>query len=317
MRVGVRGPAELVQRAAGRAPAPLLCVLAMVIVQTGLALATSLFGSLGVLGTSFLRLASASLVMLLTTRPRLRGRSRRDLAAAGVLGVAQAGMSILFAVTTDRLPLGTAATLEFLGPLGVALVLSRRLSHLAWAALAAVGVLLLTVIGGQRPGGGTGAGAVGGAGVGGHGGLDALGLAAGAGAAACYAGYILFTNRVGALFQGFEGLAVSITIAAALIAPLGLEQAWHGLARAQHPGLLLLAVLGVALLLPVIPYTLELTALRRLPERVFSIILSLEPAVSALVGLLVLGQLLHWEQLLGIGCVVVASAAATLTGRRP
>jgi inner membrane transporter RhtA len=271
----------------------------MVSVQTGLALATSLFSRLGVQGTSFLRLSSAAVILLLVTRPRLRGRSARDLAAAALLGAASGGMTLLFALASARLPLGTTATIEFLGPLAVALVFSRRLGQAAWALLAAGGVALLTLVGdpsGHR--------------------LDPVGLAFAAGAACCYAGYILATNKVGSVFQGFEGLAVSISVGAVLLAPFGLGQAWHGLAGARHPVLLVLATAGVALLLPVIPYMLEMTALRRLPERVFSILLSLEPAVSALVGLLVLGQLLGWAQLLGIGCVVAASAGATLSSQR-
>jgi inner membrane transporter RhtA len=285
----------------GRAPAPVLCVLAMVVVQTGLALATRLFDSLGAMGTSFLRLCCAAVVLLVATRPRLRGRSARDLAAAALLGTASAGMTLLFALASARLPLGTTATLEFLGPLTVALAHSRRASHLAWAVLAAGGVALLTLIGEG--------------GAGGHG-LDPLGLAYGIGAAVCYGGYIVATNKVGAVFPGFQGLAVSITVGAVALAPFGLAEAWHGLAGSAHPARLLLAAAGVAMLLPVIPYVLEMSALRRLPERVFSILLSLEPAVSALVGFLVLGQLLGWAQLLGIACVVGASAGATLTNRR-
>ncbi|MDH6138128.1 MULTISPECIES: EamA family transporter [Kitasatospora] len=284
----------------GRAPAPLLCVLAMVVLQTGLALATHLFGPLGVMGTSFLRLCCAAAVLLAATRPRLRGRSARDLAAAALLGTASAGMTLFFALATSRLPLGTAATLEFLGPLAVALMHARRASHLAWAVLAAGGVALLTLLGG---GGG-----------GGHA-LDPLGLGYGSAAAACYAGYIVATNKVGAVFPGFQGLAVSMTVGAAVLAPFGLAEAWHGLAGSAHPGQLLLATAGVAMLLPVIPYVLEMSALRRLQERVFSILLSLEPAVSTLVGFLLLGQLLGWAQLLGIACVVGASAGATLTSR--
>jgi inner membrane transporter RhtA len=273
----------------------------MIVVQTGLALATHLFGSLGVMGASFLRLCCAAAVLLVATRPRLRGRSARDLAAAALLGAASAGMTLLFAQATARIPLGTAATLEFLGPLTVALIHSRRVSHLAWAVLAAGGVALLTLIGGSSGGG--------------HG-LNPVGLAFGAAAAVCYGCYIVATNKVGATFPGFQGLAVSITVGAVVLAPFGFAEAWHGLTVSDHPARLLLATAGVALLLPVIPYVLEMQALRRLPERVFSILLSLEPAVSALVGLLVLGQLLGWPQLLGIACVVGASAGATLTNRR-
>ncbi|MFE2918177.1 EamA family transporter [Kitasatospora indigofera] len=296
-----RRTSKLLRRPA-RIPAPLLCVLAMFTVQGGTALSKPLFGLLGVGGTTFLRLGFAAIVLLAVARPRLRGRSPRDLGAVALLGVASAGMTLLFAGAVDRLPMGTAATIEFLGPLAVALVFARQAAHLLWALLAGGGVALLTLFTG-----------------GGHGGsaLDPVGLAYAFGAAACYAVYILFTDKVGAAFQGFQGLAVSMTVGAITLAPFGLRQAWHGLsAPGASPVLLLLAVAGVSLLLPVIPYALEMTALRRMPQRVFSVIVSLEPAVSALVGLLVLHQLLGRPQLAGIGCVVAASVGATLTGRR-
>ena len=290
-------------RRPARIPAPLLCVLAMFTVQTGIALSKPLFGPLGVGGTVFLRIGCAAVVLLAVTRPRLRGRSPRDLRAAGLLGLASAGMTLLFAGAIDRLPMGTAATIEFLGPLAVALVFARRAAHLLWAALAGGGVVLLTLF----------------AGAGGHGGgtsLDPVGLAYAFGAAACYGVYILFTDKVGAAFQGFQGLAVSMTVGAVALAPFGIVQAWHGLtAPGASPALLLLAVAGVSLLLPVIPYALEMTALRRMPQRVFSVLVSLEPAVSALVGFVILHQLLGWPQLAGIGCVVAASVGATLSGR--
>ncbi|AUG78380.1 hypothetical protein CFP65_3590 [Kitasatospora sp. MMS16-BH015] len=288
-------------RRLGVIPAPLLCVGAMFTVQLGIALSRPLFGPLGVGGATFLRITVAAAILLAVTRPRLRGRSPRQLAAAALLGLTSGGMTLLFAGAVDRLPMGTAATIEFLGPLSVALAFSRRLSHLLWALLAAGGVALLTLLG-----------------EGGHagGGLDPVGLLCAFGAAACYAGYILFTDKVGAVFEGFEGLAVSFGVAAVALAPFGLGPAWHGLAASPHPWLLLLAVAGVALLLPVIPYALEMTAVRRLGQRVFSVLVSLEPAVSALVGLVVLGQLLGGPQLAGIACVVAASVGATLTGRR-
>ncbi|MFI6444964.1 EamA family transporter [Kitasatospora sp. NPDC050543] len=284
-----------------RIPAPLLCLMAMFTVQLGLALSKPLFAPLGVSGTTFLRLSFAAVVLLAVTRPKLRGRSPRDLGAAALLGMASAGMTLLFAGAIDRLPMGTAATIEFLGPLAVALVFARSAAHLLWALLAGGGVALLTLFAGGEGGSS----------------LDPVGLAYAFGAAACYAAYILFTDKVGAAFQGFQGLAVSMTVGALTLAPFGLGQAWDGLtAPTASPVLLLLAVAGVSLLLPVIPYALEMTALRRMPQRVFSVLVSLEPAVSALVGLLVLHQLLGWPQLAGIACVVAASVGATLTGRR-
>ncbi|MFI6154158.1 EamA family transporter [Kitasatospora sp. NPDC051170] len=284
-----------------RIPAPLLCLTAMFLVQTGIALSKPLFGPLGVSGTTFLRLGFAAVILLAVTRPKLRGKRPRDLAAATVLGMASAGMTFLFAGAIDRLPMGTAATIEFLGPLAVALVFARRASHLLWALLAAGGVALLTLLGEGEGGGG----------------LDPVGLLYAFGAAACYAAYILFTDKVGAVFEGFQGLAVSMTAGALTLAPFGFGEARDGLtAPGASPLMLLAAVAGVSLLLPVIPYALEMTALRRMPQRVFSVLVSLEPAVSALVGLVVLGQLLGVPQLAGIACVVAASVGATLTGRR-
>ncbi|MEV4559999.1 EamA family transporter [Kitasatospora sp. NPDC049285] len=287
------------RRRVGAVPAPVLCVVSMLAVQLGVAASKPLFGILGVAGATFLRLAFAAVVLLAFTRPKLRGRSPRDLALGGLLGVASAGMTLLFAGAVDRLPMGTAATIEFLGPLAVALVFARRAGHVLWAMLAAAGVALLTLLGGD-----------------GSGGLDPVGLACAFGAAACYAGYILFTDKVGAAFKGFEGLAVSFTIGTLVLAPFGAAEAVHGLADSGSPVLLLLAVAAVALLFPVLPYALEMTALRRMSQRVFSVIVSLDPAVSALVGLVVLGQVLGLPQVLGICCVVAASVGATLTARR-
>ncbi|WP_344636817.1 EamA family transporter [Kitasatospora cystarginea] len=285
-------------------PAPLLCVTAMFAVQLGIAFSRPLFEPLGVSGATFLRLAAAAVILLALTRPRLRGRSRRDLASAGLLGVVSAGMTLCFAGAVDRLPMGTAATIEFLGPLAVALAFARRASHLVWALLAGGGVALLTLFGAE------------GGGDGGSGGLDPAGLGLAFAAAACYAGYILLTDKVGAAFKGFEGLAVSITVGALVTLPVGIGPALHGLSEADSPWPLLLAVAGVALLLPVIPYALEMSALRQLPQRVFSVLVSLEPAVSALVGLVVLHQVLGVAQLAGIACVVIASVGATLASRR-
>ncbi|WP_157032093.1 EamA family transporter [Kitasatospora cheerisanensis] len=295
-----RARASGMRRRLGGVPAPVLCVVSMLAVQLGVAASKPLFGVLGVAGATFLRISFAAVVLLAFTRPRLRGRSRRDLAMAGLLGVASAGMTLLFAAAVDRLPMGTAATIEFLGPLAVALVFARRAGHVLWAMLAAGGVVLLTLFGHGESGAG----------------LDPVGLACAFGAAACYSGYILFTDKVGAAFRGFEGLAVSFTVGTVVLAPFGAAEALHGLAGSSSPALLLLAVAGVALLFPVLPYALEMVALRRMSQRVFSVIVSLDPAVSALVGLVVLGQVLGLPQLFGICCVVAASVGATLTARR-
>jgi inner membrane transporter RhtA len=285
------------QRRRNRIPAPLFSLAAMVTVQLGIALSTPLFPALGVAGTTLLRLITASAVLLAATRPRLRGRTAYDLGSAALLGLASAGMTLLFAGAVARLPMGTAATIEFLGPLAVALGFSRRLGHVLWALLAGVGVVLLTLVGGG----------------GGH--VTRAGLGFAFGAAVCLALYILLTQKVGSAFSGFEGLALSLTVAVIALVPFGAAEAWHGVSTSAHPWIPLLSVAGVALLFPVAPYLLEMTALRRMPQRVFGVIASLEPTVSALIGLAVLGQVLTLVQVAGIACVIAASAGATLTER--
>lgn len=281
-------------------PAPLLCLVSMLVVQLGVALSQPLFRPLGVAGVTSLRLAFAGLLLLAVTRPRLRGRSRRDLGAVALLGVASGSMALLFAAAIDRIPMGTAATIEFLGPLSVALALSRRVLDVLWAVLAAGGVVLLTLLGeghsGER--------------------LDPVGLAFAFAAAGCFCLYIVLTPRVAEAFDGFQGLALSVAVGALVMLPLGAGPAWHGLTTEPAPGMLLVAGFGLALLFPVVPYALEMAALRKMSRKVFSVLVSLEPGISTCVGVVVLGQLLGFVELAGIVCVVAASMGATLTARR-
>lgn len=281
-------------------PAPLLCLVSMVVVQLGVALSQPLFRPLGVEGVTFLRLAFAGLVLVAFTRPTFRGKTWRDLGAVALLGVASGSMALLFAAAIDRIPMGTAATIEFLGPLSVALALSRRAYDVLWAVLAGGGVVLLALIGE------------------GHGGesLDPVGLAFAFAAAGCFCLYIVLTPRVAQAFDGFQGLALSISVGALVMLPFGAGSALHGLATEPSPGLLLAAAFGLGLLFPVIPYVLEMEALRKMPRKVFSIMISLEPGISACVAGVVLGQLLGFVELAGIACVVAASMGATLTARR-
>lgn len=279
--------------------APLLLLGSMSAVQLGLALSRDMFATLGVVGTTGLRLLFAALILMAAIRPRVGGRARRDLASAALLGFASGAMTLLFAAAVNRLPLALVTTIDFLGPLAVALVRSRRTSDVLWALAAIGGVVLIT----QAAGGG-------------HGRVDPLGVAYAAGAALCWATYIVLTTKVGKAFEGFEGLAISMLMAAVAVAPFGVGEAWHGLARSGDPALVLLQAAGLAVLLPIVPYLLEMTALRRLPEHVFSILMSLEPAIAALIGLLVLSQTLGPLQLAGIACVITASIAATTASRR-
>ncbi|MFE0465263.1 DMT family transporter, partial [Kitasatospora sp. NPDC058965] len=243
----------------------LMAVGAMSSVQLGLALSVPLFAQLGAVGTAGLRLAWAGLLVLLLVRPRPRDFARRDLLTCALLGLVTAGMVLLFMLSAARIPLGTASALEFLGPLAVSLLRPGG-GRKAWTASAALGVLLLT-----EPW---------------RGGIDPAGLGFALGAAACWAGYILLTQRVGDRVTGLNGLAVSLPVAGAVTA---LVAAPTELARATWP--LVLTMLGLAVLSTVLPFTLEFLALRHLTAGAFGTLMSLEPAIALVMGALVLGQI--------------------------
>ena len=262
----------------------------MVSTQIGAAFAKGLFDDLGAGGTTFLRVGFAALMVMLVARPSLAGHSAGELWTAAAFGVSLAGMNLCFYEAIARIPLGIAVTIEFLGPLGVAVALSRRRLDFAWIALAATGVALF-------------------AGRGGGDALDPTGVAFVLAAAAFWAAYILLSARTGQAFPGASGLALAMVVGAAVLAPIGIAEGDDALLDPQ----LLLAGAAVALLASAIPYTLELEALRRLPTGLFGIFLSLEPAVAALAGFIVLGQGLRVRDLVAIGLVAVASAGASLT----
>jgi inner membrane transporter RhtA len=278
-----------------RAPAAAvaLVVLGICSVQFGAGFAITLFDDLGAAGTAFVRLVVAAVVLMAIWRPRLGAHSRRDFGVVLLFGVTLGAMNVAFYSALDRIPLGLAVTLEFVGPLAVAMAGSRRPLDLVWVALAAGGILLL---------------ARGGAG----GGLDTLGVALALAAGACWAAYIVLSQRTGRLFPGGTGLALAMVVGALVAAPLGIAQAGGAL---LHPGLIA-AVAAVALASSVIPYSLEMEALRTLPARTFGILMSLEPAVGALAGLVVLGQALALREWAAVALVIAASAGAT-AGARP
>ncbi|HEV2075585.1 MAG TPA: EamA family transporter, partial [Thermoleophilaceae bacterium] len=230
----------------------------------------------------FLRVLFAGVTLVLLWRPGLRRWSRADLALAAGFGAVLAGMNLSFYLAIDRIPLGVAVTLEFSGPLAVAILGSRRALDLLWVALAAAGILLLV-----DPSGGAG---------------DPLGVALALLAGACWGSYILFSKRAGRVFPGGAGLAIAMSFGAVLLLPVGAAGAGMSLLA---PGALALGA-GVALLSSAIPYSLELDALRRLPANVFGVLMSLEPAVAALVGLVVLGEVLGPAQLVALALVVAA-----------
>lgn len=274
-----------------RLPSPVLVLGAIASVQLGAALAKLRFDRTGPVGMVTLRLAVGALVLLAVARPRLRGRGPGQLLPVLAFGAVLAGMNTSFYGAIDRIPIGIAVTIEFSGPLALAVAGSRRLLDGVWVVLAAAGVVLLT-----RGGGGS---------------LDPLGLGLAGVAGLGWACYILLSQRVGRGYPGVEGLALATAVAAALVAPAGVAQAGGALADWR----VLLVGLGVGLLSAAIPYSLEIEALRRLPARVFGVLMSLEPAVGALAGLVVLGEALRSHEVLAIALVCVASAGAAWAGR--
>ncbi|MEZ0292806.1 MAG: DMT family transporter [Solirubrobacteraceae bacterium] len=279
----------------GRASGVALAIASMSIIQLGAALSEPLFDRIGPSGTVVLRLVFAALILWPFVRPRLRGRSRADLRAAVALGVCSGALTLAFFEAISRIPLGVAVTIEFLGPLGVALAGSRHVRDVIWVALAGGGVALLTL--------GDGAGEP----------IELAGVLFALLSGCCWAAYIVLTKQVGARWQGFDGLAVSLAVAALVSLPFGVTGAGGDLLQ---PGVLL-AGIGLALLMPLIPYALELVSLRRLPTALFGVIMSLEPAIAALLGFLVLSQSLAVTGIVAIAMVVVASAGATLSAREP
>ena len=258
-------------------------------VQIGSAVATTLFDEIGPAGTVFLRTLFAAVVLLAVWRPvagSLRGAALRDVA---LFGFVLAGMNLCFYTALERLPLGIAVTFEFTGPLAVAIAASRRPLDVVWVGLAAAGILLLA------PGIGNG--------------LDGVGVLFALLAGAFWGAYILLSARVGRGPTGTGGLAIAMGIAALLMVPPGVIDGGAGLLEPE-----LIAVgAAVAMLSSAIPYTLELQALRRLAEGTFGVLLSMEPAVAALVGLVFLDQGLLGREVLAIALVVVASAGALST----
>ncbi|MEH1012490.1 EamA family transporter [Micromonospora sp. CPCC 206060] len=271
-------------------PPPLLMLLGMVSTQVGAAVAKQLFSATSPGGTTTLRLGLGALVLLVTARPALR-LTWRALGLVVAFGVAMAVMNLTFYAALSRVPLGVAVTVGFAGPLVVSLLGSRRWSDVVWAVLAGTGVLLLAGLGGTR--------------------MDALGLLLCGLTAVGWAGYVLLGKAMSGHVDGGRGLALGMAVGALCVLPFGVVTDGAGL---LDPRILLLG-LGVALLSSVLPYSAELAALRRMPARVFAILLSLEPAVAALIGVVLLHELLAWSQVAGIGCVMGAALGATLVRR--
>jgi inner membrane transporter RhtA len=294
----------------GSLPPASLLIFGMITVQLGAALAKEMFGALGPAGVVFLRLGFAALALLAIWRP---WRSLRQQGATESKGVASSSpsaprsawlavilfglvlglMNFTFYSALTRIPLGVAVTVEFVGPLGVAVAGSRRALDVLWVVLAAGGILLLAPLG-----------------VLGAGQLDPVGLLLALGTGVCWAMYILLSARVGRAFSGGTGLSVAMTVGALVILPVGVIGAGSAL---LNPALLLLGA-GVALLSSVVPYSLELAALRRMSTSAFGVFMSLEPAIATLVGWLVLREALELRTILALALVTTAAIGATRWG---
>lgn len=286
-------PADPSRAPARRVPAPLLAIAAMLSVQVGAAVAKTRFDEVGSVGAATLRLVIGAVVLALVVRPRVGHWNRAQWVGAVGLGLALGGMNVFIYVAFASIPIGVAVTIEFLGPLALSLVHTRRWRDAVWAVLALAGVVLL----------GVGPAAV----------TAVTGVVAAVLAAACWAGYIVMNRRVGAAIPGVDGLAVSMVVAMLVSLPFGLRSAVDGVVR--DPGLLV--VFGiVAVLSSVLPYALEMLALRRMPTRVFGVLQSMGPAIAALAGLVVLHERLALQEVVALACVTAASVGVTLSARR-
>jgi inner membrane transporter RhtA len=272
-------------------PAWIPAVAAMFSVQLGAALSMPLISAVGPAGAAWLRLTAGALIFLAIARPPLRSVRRRDVPALVALGFATGAMTCLFLASIERIPLGTSVAIEFLGPLTVAALRSGTRRALIWPALALVGVLLLT-----EPW---------------HGAINLAGIGFAAGSAIGWAVYILLTQHIGDRFSGLTGLSLTIPVAAATAAVVGIPQAAGHLTAP-----IVVAAIGLALLMPVLPFALEMIALRHMNHAAFGTLMALEPAIGVVLGLVVLHQHPSAVQTLGIMLVVVAGAAAQRNGRR-
>ncbi len=281
-------------RATATEPVPpwALAVVAMLSVQLASALSVNLISAVGPAGTAWLRLSMGALIFLVLARPPLRAIRRPDIPALLGLGVTTGLVTIAFLAAIERIPLGTAVAIEFLGPLTVAAIRSHNKRALAWPALALLGVVLLT-----EPW---------------QGDINAAGLGFAALAALGWATYILLTQKIGDRFTGLGGLTITVPIAAATAAIAGIPQATGDLTL----GIIAVAA-GLAILHPVLPFAFELLALRHMTPTAFGTLMAIEPAIGVVLGVLVLDQTPTAVQIIGIVLVVIAGTAAQRGGRRP
>jgi inner membrane transporter RhtA len=271
----------------GSIPPSGLVLLSSFAVQIGTVFAKALFTSMGPIGTAFFCKAIATLLLVVICRPQLRHHSLRDYLLVGLFGLAMAGMSFSIYKAIDHIPIGIASALEFTGPLGVAVLGSRRPLDLLWVILAAVGVFLLSPFSGAS--------------------LEPVGVGLALMSGCCWAGYITLSVPVGRIFPGGAGLILGLLVATLALMPTGLAESGS---LVLNPSVLFLG-LAAATLSTVVPYSLEFAALKRIPPRIFGILMSIEPAIAAIVGFIFLGESLSIRTLAAI--VFITSAAIGVT----
>jgi inner membrane transporter RhtA len=280
----------LLQRNLDRTSPTVLVFAAIISVQIGAALAKNLFPQIGPAATVLLRTSFAAVILCLVWRPSLRGHTRSQYAVLLLYGACLAGMNLCFYAAIDRVPLGVAVTVEFVGPLTVAVIGSRRPLDLLWVTLAGIGILLLSPIGDLN--------------------IDVVGILFAVLAGACWAGYIVLGSHAGREFRGATGLSLALIISSVLLLPVGVATAG---ARLFNP-VVLLAGLGVAVLSSAIPFSLDFEALKRIPPHVFGVLTSLEPAIAAAVGIILLGERLELRAIIAIVLVTAAAMGASKFG---
>lgn len=291
--IEVHGPAVTgLAQIFGRVPPTLLMMLSILSVQLGSALATSLFSSLGPAGTALSSAGFSALVLSVAARPRIDRRIGRHAVLILLFGLVLVGMLLPFFMALQYIPLGIAGMISFLGPLGLAVATSHRLVHFLWIAVAGVGLALLTPDIGAD--------------------LDPYGLLLAAISAVAWAGFVLVSKRAGRLFDDATSLTLGMWVAAVMLLPIAILEGTIFQAGAVD----LAGAFAVALMTTVLPMAMEFQALQRMSARTYGILLTLEPAMGALVGAICLGQAMGIRMSVAIGCVMLAALGVTLSDRR-
>jgi inner membrane transporter RhtA len=274
-------------------PAVPAVLLSIVSVQGGAAIAKGIFPVLGAVATSSLRIVLSAIILVIFNRPNVRNLTRAQWKAVALYGLTLGAMNIIFYMAIARIPLGLGVALEFIGPLVIALTGSKRAIDFLWVVLAAAGIILIEPWSNN--------------------GIDVVGVLLALLAGAFWAAYILIGGRISQIMDGSKAVTIGMIFASALVLPIAMAE---GLLTRLRPGMLV-SGLWLALLSSAIPFSLEMKALKKIPAKTFSILMSLEPAVAALCGLVFLHEYLTLYEWLAVALIIVASAGATFTRKKP